>query len=68
MPLDASDRIRKIQELALFSGYVATNPRVNVSTCSTFYKSTTSRTFNTYEYKTQIEGGRIYFSTCVGTT
>ena len=66
MPLDASDRIRKIQEIALFSGYVASNSKTNVSSCSTFYNSSNTRNFNTYEYKAQIQEGRIYFSTCRG--
>ena len=65
MPLDASDKIRKIQETVLFTGYAKTKPSVNVSTCTTFYK-TNIKAFNTYSYKTQIESGRIYFSTCVG--
>jgi hypothetical protein len=67
MPLDASDRIRKIQQIALFSGYVNQNPTYNVSTCTTFYNSTNKRVFNTHTYKTQIQEGRIYFSTCMGT-
>ena len=67
MPLDASDKIRKIQETVLFTGYVKNNPSVNVSSCTTFYKSAT-RSFNNYTYKSQIEEGRIYFSTCVGST
>jgi hypothetical protein len=66
MPLDASDKIRKIQETVLFTGYVNKTPRVNVSSCTTFYNSSNTRAFNTYEYKTQIEEGRIYFSTCRG--
>ena len=66
MPLDASDRIRKVQGTALFAGYVKENPRVNVSSCSTFYNSSNTRVFNTYEYKTQLQEGRIYFSTCRG--
>ncbi len=67
MPLDASDRIRKIQEIALFQGYAiakqTTQPGVNVSTCATFATSTINQ-FQTFEYKTQIVGGRVYFSTC----
>lgn len=66
MPLDASDKISKVQEIALFKGYSIANPRVNVSTCSIFYNSSNTRNFNTYEYKTQIQEGRIYFSTCQG--
>jgi hypothetical protein len=66
MPLDASDKIRKVQEIALFKGYAIQNPRVNVSSCTTFYNSSNTRVFNTHEYKTQIQEGRIYFSTCRG--
>ena len=58
MPLDASDRTRKIQEITLFTGYAIqkqfTQPRVNVSTCSGFYNSTLQN-YTTYEYKTQID-------------
>jgi hypothetical protein len=67
MPLDASDRLRKIQETVLFTGYVKSKPNVNVSSCTSFYKSTI-KNFNTYGYKSQIESGRIYFSTCLGST
>jgi hypothetical protein len=67
MPLDASDRLRKIQETVLFTGYVKSKPNVNVSSCTTFYKTNT-KNFNTYAYKSQIESGRIYFSTCIGST
>jgi len=67
MPLDASDKIRAVQQLAIFSGYVAKQailyPRVNVSTCSGFYGSTTIHTYNSYATKIDIEQGRIYYST-----
>jgi hypothetical protein len=70
MPLDASDRIRKIQEIALFQGYAVQQntlqPDVNVSTCATFYGSTIIHKYTDYQYKAQIEGGRKYFSTCQG--
>jgi len=64
MPLDASDKIRKVQEIALFKGYAIKNPKVNVSSCTTFYSSSNTRVFNTYEYKTQLQEGRIYFTSC----
>ena len=67
MPLDASDRLRKVQETVLFTGYVKSNPNMNVSTCTNFYK-TNVKNFNTYTYKSQIESGRIYFSTCLGSS
>lgn len=67
MPLDASDRIRKLQEITLFTGYAiqqqTQQPGVNVSSCTTFYQSTIKQ-FETYEYKQKIEQGRVYFSTC----
>lgn len=67
MPLDASDRIRKIQEIALFQGFAIakqrTQPGVNVSTCTGFYGSTLHQ-FQTFETKQKIEEGRVYFSTC----
>jgi len=67
MPLDAGDRIRRIQETMLYTGYYIKNPTTNFSTCSIAYNSSNNRAFNTYEYKSQIQSGRIYFSTCIGT-
>ena len=68
MPLEASDKIQKIQQLTLFSGYVAAqasiNPRLNVSTCAGYYGSTTVHTYSSYETKTNIEQGLKYYSTC----
>ena len=68
MPLDASDKIRSIQQLTIFSGYVATqaslNPKLNVSTCTGFYGSTTIHKYDSYAKKIDIEQGRIYFSDC----
>ena len=70
MPLDASDLTRKRQEIAIFQGYAiakqTTQPRVNVSTCATFYTSTINN-FITYENRYAIQEGRVYFSTCQGT-
>jgi hypothetical protein len=69
MPLDASDRIRTIQQLALFNGYVTRqttlNPRLNVSTCAGYYGSTTVHTYNSYETKTYLEQGLQYYSSCI---
>lgn len=69
MPLDASDRIRKIQEIAIFTRYVydkqASQPGVNVSSCTGFALSTTHK-YSSYELKNKIEEGRVYFSTCQG--
>ena len=69
MPLDASDRIRRIQEIAIFQGYAigkqVTQPGVNVSTCTGYYTSTTHK-FQTYELNYQTQEGRVYFSTCQG--
>ena len=68
MPLDASDRIQKIQQLALFNGFVRTesvlHPTLNVSTCSGFYGSTTTHKYDSYETKINVEQGLKYFSTC----
>jgi hypothetical protein len=70
MPLDASDRIRRIQEIAVFQGYAIakqrSQPGVNVSSCATFHTSTINN-FITYETKYAIQEGRVYFSTCQGT-
>lgn len=69
MPVDASDRIRKTQEIAIFQGYVLqkqiSQPGVNVSSCIGFQTSTIHK-FETFNYANQIEQGRIYFSTCQG--
>jgi hypothetical protein len=42
-----------------------TQPGVNVSSCTGFYSSTI-HTYSSYEYKTQIEQGRVFFITCQG--
>jgi hypothetical protein len=69
MPLDASDRIRRIQQTTLFQGYAiqkqTTQPGVNVSSCIGFQTSTLHQ-FKTYDYGYKIEEGRVYFSTCQG--
>jgi hypothetical protein len=69
MPVDASDRIRRLQATTNFTGWAiqqqTLQPGVNVSSCTTFYTSTIQK-FGTYEYANQIEQGRIYFSTCQG--
>ena len=71
MPVDASDRIRKTQEIAIFKGYAiqkqTTQPGVNVSSCIGFQTSTIHK-FDTYAYANQVEQGRVYFSTCQGTS
>ena len=68
MPLDASDRIRKIQQLALFNGFVRTEaslrPNINVSTCSGFYASTAIHSYDSYTTKIDLEQGLKYYSTC----
>jgi hypothetical protein len=70
MPLDASDRIRRIQEIAIFQGYVVmkqgSQPGVNVSTCATFHTSTINN-YKSYERKYAVQEGLGYFSTCQGT-
>ncbi len=69
MPLDASDRIRRIQEIAIFQGYAigkqTTQPGVNVSSCTGFYTSSINK-FASYELNYQTQQGRVYFSTCQG--
>ena len=70
MPLDASDKIRRIQQTALFQGYAigkqTSQPGVNVSTCDTFYSQSTIRKYDDFTYKYQIKEGLPYFSTCQG--
>jgi hypothetical protein len=70
MPLDASDRIRKIQEIAVFQGYVVekqtSQPNVNVSSCTGFYGKSNIHKFTDYAYRQQVEEGQVYFSTCRG--
>jgi hypothetical protein len=69
MPIDASDRLRRLQEITQFGGYVNTqakaNPGVNVSTCSGFYGSSNIRNFPDYATKYALEDGRQYFSTAL---
>ena len=71
MPLDASDRIRKIQDIAIFKGYVimkqTTQPGVNVSTCAGFHSASTINNFKSYNTMYNVEQGLKYFSTCQGT-
>lgn len=71
MPVDASDRIRKTQEIAIFQGYAirqqTLQPGVNVSSCIGFQMSTIHK-FDTFNYANQVEQGRVYFSTCQGTS
>lgn len=68
MPFDESDRIRKIQQLTLFNGYVRTQttlrPTLNVSTCAGFYGSTTIHKYDSYTTKVDLEQGLKYYSTC----
>ena len=70
MPLDASDRLRRLQETTIFQGYAiakqTTQPGVNVSSCATFYSSTIQN-YEDFQIRTQVLEGRIYFSTCQGT-
>ena len=68
--MDASDKIRKIQEITMVTGYViakqTSQPGVNVSTCSGFYSASTIRTFSDYASRQQVEDGLQYYSTCKG--
>jgi hypothetical protein len=70
MPLDASDKIRKIQEIAVVQGFIqqkaVTQPGVNVSTCTGFYSQSTIRTYTDYSIRQQVENGLQYYSTCKG--
>ena len=69
MPLDASDRLRRINDIAVFQGFVIQKqiqqPGVNVSSCGTFQTSTIHN-FGTFNRAYDIEQGRVYFSTCQG--
>lgn len=69
IPMDASDRIRKVNEITVFSGYIIKNqlinPRFDVSTiCRTV--STPANLYTDYDNKVSIEKGRIHFSTLQG--
>ena len=66
MPMTTTEHIRKIQGIAIFSGYVNKNPLANVSSCTTYYNSTNPRIFNTYEYMNQLNESRKHFSTSLG--
>jgi hypothetical protein len=70
MPLDQSDRIRKLQEIKIFQGWAiqkqVTQPGVNVSSCTGFNSVSTIKQFSTYGYGQQVVAGRPYFSTCQG--
>jgi hypothetical protein len=67
MPLDASDRIRKTNNITIFQGYAnekaITQPGVNVSSCITFQTSTIQNYAN-YAISYQVESGREYFNIC----
>ena len=71
MPLDESDRIRKMQEIKTFQGWAAQQntiqPTVNISSCVVFNSSQTLKNFNTYQYTQLVEAGRPLFSTCQST-
>ena len=64
--MTTNEHIRKIQGIAVFSGYVDKNPLVNVSSCTTFYNSSNTRIFNNYEYMYQLNESRKHFSTSLG--
>jgi hypothetical protein len=68
--MDASDKIRKVQEIALVQGYIiekqTSQPGVNVSTCTGFYSYATIHTFSDYSIRQQVEDGLQYYSTCKG--
>ena len=70
MPLDASDRIRKIQEIAIFQGFAiakqTSQPGVDVSSCVGYHGISTIQTYPSYELRTQTQEGLVYFSTCQG--
>jgi hypothetical protein len=68
--MDASDRLRRLQDLKLFQGWAiqqqTLQPGVNVSTCSGFTSSSTIHKFVTYDYASKVTAGLVYFSTCQG--
>ena len=68
--MDASDRLRRLQDLKLFQGYTiqqqTLQPGLNVSTCSGFTSPSTIRNFVTYNYANKVTAGLAYFSTCQG--
>jgi hypothetical protein len=66
MPLDASDRLRKLKEITQFCGYVNTQaksqPGVNVSTCSGFNSSSNIRKYSDFATKYALQEGLEYYS------
>ena len=68
MPVDASDRLRRINDIAVFKSFVIQKqiqqPGVGVSTCQGFNGTSTIRNFGTFNRAYDIEQGRVYFSTC----
>jgi hypothetical protein len=70
MPLDASDRTRRIQDITIFQGYAIAKqtqqPGVNVSTCAGFNSPSTIKQFTSYEVGYDVRAGLVYFSTCQG--
>jgi hypothetical protein len=71
MPLDQSDRIRRLQEIKTFQGWAVQQntiqPNVNISSCVVYNSSETIKQFNTYQYGQLVEAGRPLFSTCQST-
>lgn len=67
MPLEQSDRIRRLQEKTIFGGWAVQQqtqqPGVNVSSCQSFYQSTIHK-FDTFEYGQQVTSGRPLFNAC----
>lgn len=68
MPLDQSDRIRRIQQTTIFTGWAiqqqTQQPGQNISTCVGFYSPSTIHKFATYEYDNQVTEGQKYFRAC----
>lgn len=67
MPLEQSDRLRRLQEKTIFGGWAAQQqilqPGVNVSSCTSFYQSTIHK-FDTFNYGQQVTAGRPLFNAC----
>lgn len=68
MPLDQSDRIRRINQTKIFQGWAIQQqiqqPGVNVSTCTGFYSPSTIHKFVTYNYGNEIYAGQKTFREC----
>ena len=68
MPLDQSDRIRRLNQTTVFQGWAiqqqTLQPGINISTCIGFYSPSTIHNFVTYNYGNEIYAGQKTFREC----